>query len=63
MIDQPPTDTERQPCEIWNRVMGYHRPVSMWNRGKQQEHRDRRYFRESLAFQSQRIGVGKEESE
>jgi hypothetical protein len=24
--------------------MGYHRPVSFWNPGKQQEHRDRQYF-------------------
>lgn len=40
------TDDERQPCEIWNRVMGYHRPVSAWNAGKQQEHKDRRLFRE-----------------
>jgi hypothetical protein len=39
-------DSERTPCEIWTRVMGYHRPVSEWNRGKQQEHRDRRWFRE-----------------
>ena len=20
-------DSERQPCEVWTRVMGYHRPV------------------------------------
>ncbi len=26
---------ERQPSEIWTRVMGYHRPVSSFNRGKQ----------------------------
>jgi Anaerobic ribonucleoside-triphosphate reductase len=38
-------DEERTPCEIWTRVMGYHRPVSAWNPGKRQEHRDRRQFR------------------
>ncbi|MCK7579304.1 MAG: anaerobic ribonucleoside-triphosphate reductase [Chromatiales bacterium] len=37
---------ERTPCEVWNRVMGYHRPVSAWNAGKQCEHRDRLLFRE-----------------
>ena len=31
------TDAERQPCEIWTRVMGYHRPVSEFNRGKKSE--------------------------
>ena len=38
---------ERTRCEVWSRSMGYHRPVSFWNPGKQQEHRDRRYFRET----------------
>jgi len=39
-------DHERQPCEIWTRVMGYHRPVSQFNIGKRQEHQERRPFRE-----------------
>ena len=39
-------DHERTRCEVWSRVMGYHRPVSSWNIGKQQEHRDRLFFRE-----------------
>ena len=37
-------DEERQKCEIWSRVMGYHRPISGWNIGKKQEYRDRKYF-------------------
>jgi hypothetical protein len=40
------SDAERTPCEIWTRVMGYHRPISAWNAGKQAEHRERRSFRE-----------------
>lgn len=43
------TDAERQVCEVWSRVMGYHRPVSAYNKGKQAEHRDRVFFRESRA--------------
>ncbi|QIK38507.1 hypothetical protein GWK36_11510 [Caldichromatium japonicum] len=39
---------ERTPCEVWTRVMGYHRPVSAFNAGKQSEHRERRYFREGV---------------
>lgn len=38
---------ERQRCEVWSRVMGYHRPVHYWNAGKQQEHKDRTQFQES----------------
>lgn len=37
-------DHERQRCEVWTRVMGYHRPVSEFNAGKQSEHRERRHF-------------------
>jgi len=40
-------DSERQPCEIWTRVMGYHRPVASFNRGKQGEFYERQYFRET----------------
>jgi anaerobic ribonucleoside-triphosphate reductase len=36
----------RQVVERYTRVMGYHRPVSAFNPGKQAEHRDRRQFRE-----------------
>lgn len=39
-------DEERTPCEVYTRVMGYHRPVSAFNIGKQQEHADRRHFEE-----------------
>lgn len=43
------TDAERQPCEIWTRVMGYHRPVSSFNVGKKGEFRERVYFNEDCA--------------
>lgn len=39
-------DHERQPCEVWTRVMGYHRPVASFNVGKQGEHAQRCFFRE-----------------
>ena len=39
-------DAERQPCEVWTRVMGYHRPVASFNRGKQGEFAERRCFSE-----------------
>ena len=41
-----------QPCcpqcgkdtQVWTRVMGYHRPVSSFNRGKKGEHGERKHF-------------------
>ena len=41
------SDAERQPCEVWTRVMGYHRPVASFNIGKQGEHRERQFFSET----------------
>lgn len=42
-------DEERQPCEIWTRVMGYHRPVSEYNKGKKSEYYSRKCFTEANA--------------
>lgn len=40
-------ESERQRCEVWTRVMGYHRPTDSFNIGKQGEHAERRFFVES----------------
>jgi anaerobic ribonucleoside-triphosphate reductase len=40
-------DEERTRCEVWTRVMGYHRPVSSFNPGKQTEHDQRKFFQEN----------------
>jgi hypothetical protein len=40
---------ERQRCEVWTRVMGYHRPVASFNIGKKGEHVERRFFVEASA--------------
>ena len=42
-------DAERQPCEIWTRVMGYHRPKESFNKGKVSEFEERKYFTEEKA--------------
>ncbi len=39
-----------EKCEIWTRVMGYHRPVSEFNKGKKNEFKERVYFEESIAL-------------
>lgn len=46
MIDKTETldDSERTLCEVWTRVMGYHRPVSSFNTGKKGEHAERKFF-------------------
>lgn len=35
---------ERTKCERYSRVVGYLRPVSQWNEGKQAEFNDRKVF-------------------
>jgi ribonucleoside-triphosphate reductase len=42
-------DGEPVDCEVWTRVMGYHRPVSSFNVGKKGEHAERLPFREPAA--------------
>lgn len=48
MTDIKIKDSERTRCEIWTRVMGYHRAVHTFNPAKQSEHADRVLFKESL---------------
>jgi hypothetical protein len=43
------TADERQRCEVWTRVMGYHRPVASFNIGKKGEHSERCFFDEARA--------------
>ena len=39
-------EEERTRCEVWTRVMGYHRPVSAFNVGKKSEFAERKFFTE-----------------
>lgn len=48
-----PATTTRTRCEIWTRVMGYHRPVSHFNTGKKAEHFSRKHFTECVAANTQ----------
>jgi len=43
---KPLNEQQREACERWTRVMGYHRPVSSFNVGKKGEHSERLFFRE-----------------
>ena len=35
-----------QSCEVYSRIVGYFRPVQMWNAGKTEEFKDRLEFSE-----------------
>lgn len=41
---------KRTVCEVWTRAMGYCRPVRNFNKGKQSEFRERKYFTEQKAM-------------
>lgn len=43
------TQLQRQPCEVYSRIVGYIRPVNQWNRGKRAEFSDRKEFNKQLA--------------
>ena len=50
-------DEERQPVEVWTRVMGYHRPVSQFNIGKKQEYKERKFFNENKVINEKKESV------
>jgi len=39
-----PKCTVKQPCEVYSRIVGYYRPLTQWNLGKQQEYKERKEF-------------------
>lgn len=43
-------EVERTKCEIYTRVMGYHRPVTSFNIGKKSEFYSRKYFSSNQDF-------------
>lgn len=42
----PLKTSDRTPCEVWTRVMGYHRPTNNFNAGKLAEHKERKFYKE-----------------
>jgi len=46
-------ESKRVACEVWTRVMGYHRPVTSFNIGKKSEHYSRTHFKETACANSQ----------
>ncbi len=43
--ETPATDKEiKVPCEVYSRIVGYLRPIQNWNKGKQQEFKERKPF-------------------
>ena len=45
-------DNERTKCEVWTRVMGYHRSTADFNVGKKSEYKERKNFAEKIALNS-----------
>jgi ribonucleoside-triphosphate reductase len=39
------TKIQRQPCEVYSRIVGYIRPVNQWNKGKKSEFKDRKVYK------------------
>ena len=38
------TNQCNKECEVYSRIVGYFRPVANWNKGKQQEFKDRKVY-------------------
>lgn len=44
MIEPTKANTCGEECQIFSRVNGYYRPVQNWNKGKQEEFKDRKTY-------------------
>lgn len=49
--EQPICPYCSKETEVWSRVVGFHRPVKQWNRGKQEEFKDRTEFVNGTSFE------------
>ena len=38
-------EVKGRECEVYARSVGYYRPVSQWNNGKQEEFKDRKMYK------------------
>lgn len=45
---------KRQQCEVYTRIMGYFRPVSQYNKGKQSEYKERVLFTEEQVLKHEK---------
>ncbi len=43
----------RMKTEVYSRVCGYFRPVSNWNKGKKEEFKDRKTYKDNSGKQSE----------
>ena len=41
-----------QKCEVFSRIVGYYRPVHLWNGGKKEEFKFRKTFSEDKALKA-----------
>jgi ribonucleoside-triphosphate reductase len=41
------TERKHTRCDIYSRVVGFLTPISQWNKGKKEEWRDRKTFKDS----------------
>ena len=56
MEEQNTVTIKLVPCEVYSRIVGYMRPIQSWNKGKQQEFNERRYFDYEQMFKEEKRG-------
>lgn len=44
-------DICNQKCEVFSRIVGYYRPIQLWNTGKKEEFKFRKTFSEKKALE------------
>ncbi len=50
-------------CEVYSRVVGYHRPVQNWNHGKKEEFKERIEFNIEKSVNNLKNGTSEQQAE
>jgi len=46
---------EGTPCEVYSRIVGYHRAVDNWNAGKKEEYQKRKVYEVDYGYEDLRL--------
>lgn len=49
-MEEDKKSERKVPVEVYSRVVGYFRPVQQWNKGKQEEFKDRKTYNVSTGL-------------
>lgn len=57
MLEERLANVKGTECEVYTRIVGYHRAIENWNKGKKEEYKDRVTFKSNPAQLKKRLEI------